>query len=71
MVRVAQVVHVFVEDSTDDQLCHLEEWFGCAPPSGHPRDAACACGARLVQLTRDGRVLGVWHKEMWSPWKEL
>lgn len=71
MVEVAQVVHVFSEDLYEDQMCHLEEWFGCDPPSGLPVDAACACGAKLVNLSRDGRVLGVWHREMWSPWKEL
>ena len=71
MIKVVQVVHVFGEDDAYDQRCHMDDWFGNMPPSGMPKDAVCACGARMSPLTRDGRVVGVWHKEVWSPWKEL
>lgn len=66
-----QVVHVFQEDDPHDQAGHLDDWFGHEPPSGKPREAVCACGARMVPLDKYGTVVGVYHSQMWSPWKEL
>jgi hypothetical protein len=71
VTEMVQVVHVFSEDDEYDQRCHMDDWFGSMPPSGLPRDAVCACGARMAQLSKDGRVVGVWHKEVWAPWKDL
>lgn len=66
-----EVVHVFQESDPHDQAGHLEDWFGHEPPSGKPRDAVCACGARLVYLDKQHTVAGVYHHQYWSPWKEL
>ena len=65
------LLHVFQEDSAEDQADHLEYWFGF--PELHTdyfRDLTvmCHCGGRMAVLKRDPRdasnvTLGaVWHE---------
>lgn len=61
------IVHVFQEDGERERQGHLEEWFGCEPPSGKPVDAVCACGARMTILNKEGTVAGVYHQLFWTP----
>jgi len=66
-----QLLHVFQEDDEHDRQGHMDDWFGHEPPSGKPRSAVCACGARIVYLDKNGTVGAVYHHRHWSPWKEL
>jgi hypothetical protein len=66
-----EVVHVFQENDPHDRQGHMDDWFGHEPPSGRPKDAVCACGARMIPLSKDGAVVGVYHHQHWSPWKDL
>jgi hypothetical protein len=68
--EVLQIVHVFQEDEAALQAGHLDDWFGSLPPSGFPVDAVCACGATKVPLSRDGKVVGVYHRRSWDPWED-
>lgn len=65
------IVHVFLEDDVHDQQGHMDDWFGAEPPSGNPPEAVCACGAHLFILDDKRKVAGCYHRQRWSPWKEL
>ncbi len=76
------VIHIFDEESDEDQKLHMEHWFGFPEVSpifvDKDPQMVCYCGGRLFPLKRnvkdasDIQVAAVWHlaswvKDQWLP----
>jgi hypothetical protein len=61
--KMALVMHAFQESKLEEQMKHLDLWFGypTGPIPDNPNGEVCRCGAVATPLAKDRSVLAVYH----------